>query len=237
MKHKIKITLLLFVASAALMIGCNQSANHTPKVKDVNLEIAKLDEIRGNISLKTNEIYNSIENLLSNETENSLVGDFRVSALNIKQRTDEMIAFIQDIKIEVIRAVEGEDTPAINGKEIKTLYKLNNTKIPTEVLVGKNEDGKAYLIKYLFQDYKAFLIETVRNDSLITNSINNILNTDDQKNKNSEIETWEKYTFQGQSMGSVIIELTQLQNNVKSAELEVLSFVQNEMNEKIKLNN
>ncbi|MCX6334135.1 MAG: hypothetical protein NT092_07495 [Bacteroidia bacterium] len=205
----------------------------------MNLEIAKLDEIRGNISLKTDEIYNSIENLFSKETDNSLISDYRISALNIKQRTDEMIDFIQSIKIEIIKAVEGENSPAINGFEINSakMVKTKNTKVPFEILIGKNEDGKAYYIKALSQDYKAFLIETVRNDSLITKSINDILNTDDQKNKNSETETWEKYTFQGQSMGSVIIELTQLQNNVKSAELEVLSFVQNEMNEKSKLNN
>jgi hypothetical protein len=235
MKNKIRFAFLLFVA-AGLICSCTQSGNKAPTANDVITEIASLDGIRENIDLKNIDIYNSIEDILSKDGDDTLVSDLRVTALEIRQRTDEMIFFMQDLKIILIKAVEGEDSPAINGSKINIadIKMLNNSRIPTEILIGKNEDGRAYDIKALIMDYKGFLIESVNNDLQITKSIENELNTEDQKEMQSkapdEVIQWEKYSFQGQSMGSVLITLNRIQNNVKKAESEALTFLQNGIN-------
>ena len=241
MKNKIKFTLLLSVSIAVLMFSCKQSTNKTTNGKDVNLESTKLKEIREKIDLKTRIIYDSIDN--KSKRYNSLAGDYKNIAYNIKERTDELVNFIQNLKIEIVITVDGQSSPAINGSEINTtkITKLNNSKIPSEILIGKNKDGKALDLKAIIQEYKIYLIQVVGEDSLITNSIDTILNTDDQKKmipgKNIEENVkWEELVFQSQPLGSVILILTQIQNDAKNAESEVLVFVQNEMDAKIKLN-
>jgi len=241
MKNKIKFTLLLFVSITALLFGCNQSTNKTTNGKDVNLESAKLKEVREKIDTKTKSIYDSID--YRSERFNSLVGDYKDIAYNVKERTDELINYIQGLKIEIVSTAEGQGSPAINGIEINTakITKLNNTKIPSEILIGKNNDQKAFFLKTMLNDYKVYLSEIVRDDSTIAKSIGNLLNTDDQKKiapgkSIEEIVSWVEFNFQSQPMGSVIITLSEIQNNIKSAESEALLFIQNKMDAKIKLN-
>jgi hypothetical protein len=222
------------------LLSCNQSNNKTIKGKDLNLESAKLKAIRENIDLKTRIIYDSIDN--KSERFNSLVGDYKDVTYNVKERTDEVIDYIQNLKIEIVKTVEGEESPAIIRGEIITanITKLNNTKIPSKILIGEDNNGKAIDLKAILKDYKMYLIEVVREDSIITKSIGTVLNTDDQKKsipgKNSEeIVNWENYIFQSQPLDSVILILTQMQNDVKNVESEALLFVQNKMDAKIKL--
>lgn len=241
MKNKIKFTLLLFVSIAALLFGCNQSTNKTTNGKDVNLESAKLKEIREKIDLKTKSIYDSID--YNSERFNSLVGDYKDIAYNVKERTDEMVDYLQGLIIEIVTTVEGQGSPAITGREINIakITKLNNTKIPSAILIGKNNDQKAFFLKTMLNDYKVYLSEIVRDDSTIAKSIGNLLITDDQKKiapgkSIEEIVSWVEFNFQSQPMGSVIITLSEIQNNIKSAESEALLFIQNKMDAKIKLN-
>jgi hypothetical protein len=238
MKQKIKFQLLLFVVLAALMFSCNQSSNNS---KDVKPEIAKLEEISAKINLETQNIYDSIVYKL--ERYSDRVGDYKDIAYNVMMRKNEVVDFIQSLKIEIIRTAEGAESPAINGMEIITakIMSLKNSKVPTQILIGENEDGKANDLKAIIKDYKSFLIEVVKNDSLISKNIELILNTDDQKKKlkgkeTEEFEPWGNYTFKAQPMGSVLLTLTQLQNNVKTCESEVISFVLKEMNAKLGLN-
>jgi hypothetical protein len=241
MKDNIKCTLLLFVTIAVLMFSCNQSTNNTINGKDVNLESTKLKEIREKIDLKTKIIYDSIDN--KTKRYNSLVGDNKDITFTVRERTDEVVNFIQNLQIEIVATVEGQSSPAINGLEINTskITKLNNSKIPSEILVGKNNNGKALDLKAILQEYKKYLVQVVREDSLFTNSIDTLLNTDDQKKiipgKNIEENvTWERHVFLSQPLGSVILILTQIQNDVKNAESEALLLMLNKMDEKIKLN-
>jgi len=241
MKNKIKFTLLLFVTIAALMFSCNQSTNKTLNGEDLNLEYVKLEAIREKTDLKTKNIYDSIDYI--SERYNSLAGDYKDITYNVKERTDEIVNYIQDLKIEIVTTVEGQNSLAINGREINPtkITRLNNTKIPSEILIGKNNDGKALILKAILQEYKMYLIEVVREDSIIAKSLGSVLNTDDHKKsipgKNIEENVkWEKFVFQSQPLGSVILILTQIQNDIKNAESETLLFIQTKMNEKIKLN-
>jgi hypothetical protein len=153
-----------------------------------------------------------------------------------------LINYLQDLKIEIVTTVEGPDSPAINGRDINTanFTKLQNTKIPSKILIGNNNNGRAFLLKALLNDYKEYLIKIVMDDSLSTKNIGSALNTDDQKKmlpgkSTEEIVTWELSTFQAQPLGSVTIILTQIQNSVKNSESEVLSYVKNKMDAIIKL--
>jgi hypothetical protein len=240
MKNKINFTVLLLVLIAALIFGCNRSTNKPLSGEDVNLESAKLKTIGEQIDLKIKNIYDSIDYI--SESYENLVGDLKTISNGIKERTDELINYLQDLKIEIVTTVEGPDSPAISGRDINTanFTKLQNTKIPSKILIGNNNNGRAFLLKALLNDYKEYLIKIVMDDSLSTKNIGSALNTDDQKKmlpgkSTEEIVTWELSTFQAQPLGSVTIILTQIQNSVKNSESEVLSYIKNKMDAIIKL--
>lgn len=239
MKYKIRFMILLFALIAPLMFSCNQLRNRGPNRKEFLLKYARLRDTLEKIDLKTRSAYDSISFLL--ERYDSLAGAYKELIFNVELRKDEMVDFIEGIKRTLISSVEGKGSPAISGSEINAaaITRLNNSKIPSDLLIGKE---MAISIKVLLEDYKLFLQEVVKNDSIITKNIEIVLNTDDPQKKttgknNKEYEMWELYTFKGKPLGSVLLILTQIQNNVRNTESEVLSFLQSEMKAKIKLNN
>lgn len=239
MRNKIKFTSLLLMAIPAVMFSCYQSSSKGTIRKDFNLEMARLEGIREKIDMNIKNVCDSIEHI--SERTNSLADDSKNIAFNVMQRADEIVAWIQDLKIEIIKAVEGPDSPAINKREINSanITSLKNTKVPSEILIGRNENGKAFVLKALLKDYKEFLIETSVNDSLIKSSIVNALNIEDEKDKTTgknpgKAVTWENNLFKAQPLDSVIIALTRLQNNIRSTESEVLSLIKDQMGAKFK---
>lgn len=237
MKNQIKFMLLWFVSIGTLLTGCNQYSDKS--TKEFNLECARLKGIRETLDQKNKIIYDSIN--YTTEKYNSLFPDNKDITNELKVRTNEVEMFIQELKIEILRAVDGEESSAINGQEINTtrIIRLNNKIVPSKILIG-NDDGKSLDLKAILQDYQSYLNIIAGADSILIKNINSELSTDDQKiiipGKNTEqIAEWQKLNFQAKPVGSVIITLTQIQNSVKNAESEVLSFIHNGMNDKLKL--
>ena len=48
--------------------------------------------------------------------------------------------------MEIIYKAEGEDTPAVKGNEviIEEVKRIDENNIPSQILIGANENGKAY---------------------------------------------------------------------------------------------
>jgi hypothetical protein len=238
MKNKIKFMLMLFIALSALMQSCGQSADKTVNREKVVSEITRLKEIRGKIDLETKKAYDSIEYRFGKY--NNLAVDYKDNIKNVKERTDEVVSFIQGLKIEIVMAAEGQGSSAITGSEIDAgkITKLHNTKVPAEILLGENKNGKAIDLKAIVQEYKSFLIQVTENDSIIAKIIDKELNTDERKKSDpgrndEENVPWEQFIFSDQSVGSVLVILTGLQNNAKNAESEVLSFILNKIDSQL----
>jgi hypothetical protein len=238
MKNKIAFTLLLFAALSSLMLSCGQSADKSINREKVISEITLLKEIREIIDLKTKNTYDSIEYILTKN--NRIAGDYKTIAYNIKERTDEVVNYIQGLKIEIVMTADGQGSSAIIGDQIDAgkITKLNNTKVPAEILLGENNDGKAIDLKAIIQEYKNYLIQVTDNNSQILKNIESALNTDDLKKSDpgkniEEIIPWQQIIFLDQPVGSVLVILTGLQNNTKNAESEVLSFILNKINPQI----
>jgi len=234
MKNKITFMLLLFAALSSLMLSCGQSADKTINREKVVAEITRLKEIREKIDLKTKNACDSIEYRFGKY--NNLAVDYKDKIDMIKERTDEVVNFIQGLKIEIVMAADGYGSSAITGSEIDAgkITKLNNTKAPAEILLGENNDGKAIDLKAIIQEYKSYLLLVTNDDALIAKSIGIELNTDDSKksepgNNSEETVPWEQFIFRDQPVGSVLLILTGLQNNAKNAESEVLSFILKKM--------
>jgi len=153
-------------------------------------------------------------------------GKYKTSAIEVKTRADEIFSYIQDLKIEIITKAEGEDTPAIQGNvvNIEEVKKIDENNIPSEVLIGANENGKANTLKALMNDYREFLIGTLDGKNpTAEEALRSSLNTDDGKDPDGQPARWENLTFHTLPLVAVITILSKMQVDVRNGETEVLN--------------
>jgi hypothetical protein len=218
---KIKIFFLFALA----LVSCTSGQKTADFVSAEN----RMNDSISVITLKNNGIYDQIEETFSKSPE--LIGNYRTSAYELMQRADEMFSFLQDLKLSMIKITDGEDSPAIDGKEIDMakVPRLNNISIPSVFMLEPDEDGKAYYVKALFADYISFLNELVQNDQVTKDKINGAIDFSDHKStgtKKSEAnQNWVIYTFKGKTLGQTINTLSLLQFETRKLESETLLFL------------
>lgn len=155
-------------------------------------------------------------------------GPYRDKAFELKERADEVFNFIHDLKIDIIKTAEGDDAEAIAGGviDIHKVKKIDENNVPSEILIGSDQNGRANDLKALLNEYRQFLLETIDGRNVAAEeSILNSLNTDDPKNLEGATERWENANFQALPLVAVITILSKFQVDVRNAETEVLNFL------------
>jgi hypothetical protein len=197
----------------------------------------RIKSMRNRFNNRTDSIYLAIER--SVKTHPSVNNPIRETALKIKERTSEIINYIQDLKIELILNAEGDKSKAINGKsvDVTKIAKLDEYNVPTQIMLGSDYNGKAFLLKNLIIDYINTCNGFIDNDRIIVNSIDSTLNlgihksivTKSKKNIESKIVQWEEYYFFEIGLGNVIVTLSQLQADLKYCESEYITYLYNRL--------
>jgi hypothetical protein len=223
---KIKIFILVLITAITASCGGKVEKNIQ------QLDIALYD------SLATMEIsniggYESIDLMYSDSIE--LPALYRTSAMELKLRTDEMVNFIQDLKRMLVIEADGPDADALSGNNI-TIFKvkrLNNTSIPGNIMIGKNNDGRAYDLQAILDSYKSFLTDMVRDEPDVIGKINSVIDLSNKKSlkPGEEDISWVDYNFRKKTMAEVLILLSRLQIDVRSLESEVIALIKENLNE------
>jgi gliding motility-associated protein GldM len=205
------------------MLALNVSKEAVEAFKKVDKGLTKTIE---NYAAKNGLIYEAFDRAAAqNKTK---AGPARDKAYEVKQRSDELFNYIQDLKIEIITTAEGTETLAVKGKEvdIEEVKKIDENNVPSEILIGANENGKANDLKALMNSYRDDMIDIVAGKNIsIEESLKSIFNTDDALNKNKEMERWENLTFQALPLVAVITILSKMQVDVRNAETDILNFL------------
>lgn len=205
------------------MLALNVSKEAVDAFKKVDIGLTKTV---ANYEIKNNLTYEEFE--AANSENPMKAGPWRSKAVELKERADELFNYLQDIKIEIILEAEGEDTEAVEGHEvhIEHVEKIDENNIPSEILIGSDENGKANNIRALINEYREFLIETVDGGNIsVEESVRQSLNTDDSKAPDGSVERWENNTFHALPLVAVITILSKLQVDVRNAETDVLNYL------------
>jgi len=181
---------------------------------------------------KADSIYNLIYIKSIQSTADS--NDFIKTADDLKSRTSELDNYIQNLKIELVRYTEQpKPVPYIinNRIDISAIRKIDDTNVPSQILIGSAADGKAFPLRTMLNDYKSFLKEISDNDASITAKMEKLLELNNWYDKErDEYEKWELYTFQNKSLGFTLITLTQYQQDIRYLESEVAMYMYNKIN-------
>jgi hypothetical protein len=165
------------------------------------------------------------------ELNRTKVGPWKDKATLVREKADEIIKFIQDKKVEILK--EANDDEAfdaegnINEKEIKGRDKVD---APARVMIGDNNDRAGKQLKKMIEDYRNFLVNEVVNTESATPirvSIESSLNTNPAPHGegDTEIHEWEREHFEHLPLLGVLSIMTGLQINVRNAESEALKYL------------
>jgi gliding motility-associated protein GldM len=187
-----------------------------------------LTQTIANYTLKNDVIYKEFDRAASENPAKA--GKYKTLAYQVKEFADGAYNFIQGLKIERVKKAEKDpETPAINGNQIvidKLEKHIDDTNVPSEILIGANENGKANDLKALLAEYRQFLITTLDGKNPTAEAaLKSSLNTDDQINKDGVKERWENYNFQTLPLVAVICILSEYQVSVRNGETEVLNYL------------
>ncbi len=205
------------------MLALNVSKEAVEAFKNVDKGLTKTVV---NYEKKNNLTYEEFDRAAS---ENPVkAGPWRSKAYEVKSRADELYEYVQDLKLEIITTAEGEDSEAIEGREIiiDNVEKIDENNIPSEILIGHDENGKANDLRALLNDYREFLIETIDGKNIsIEESVSQSLNTEDGRAPDGSVERWENNTFHALPLVAVITILSKIQVDIRNAETDVLNFL------------
>ena len=181
-----------------------------------------------NYSIKNDVIYRDFDRAAAENPTKA--GKYKTLAYQVKERADEAYNFIQGLKIEIIKKTEKDpETPAVKGNEViidKVERHIDDTNVPSEILIGANENGKANDLKALLAEYRQFLIATLDGKNpTAEEALKKSLKTDDGLNRDGVMERWENLNFQTLPMVAVICILSEYQINVRNGETEVLNYL------------
>jgi len=188
-----------------------------------------------NFTAKNEVTYNNFETAELNDPNK--VRPFHDKAKAVKKRSQEMFDYIENLKSDLIKAVEEKEETEILGRNgqdsvIKIASNVlymegkDNNQIPTHFFMGDLDKAapgnKAFEFKEKVtkfkEDLKTFIPEKERKNIKLG------LETDDVYSSTEDIMlTWENNNFYHNPAVAVIAILSKMQNDVKNAEADIIN--------------
>lgn len=198
-----------------------------------------LEKTKNNFREKNEEQYADFE---ASWTENKTkVGPFYEKAKAVRKVSDEVVDYIDQIKIEIIAGVEPSiPRDKISGKNQfgqDTILDLMNVRvkdnyiIPTNILVGsepgnpKTGEYSALELKSKLENFRDELLQVVPEGGVIAASLNETFEFGERKNATGETVNWPSYNFYGVPTAATITLLTKMQTDVRNAESDVIKYL------------
>lgn len=138
---------------------------------------------------------------------------------NLKQRSDSLYNYINELKWEVIKEADGKKADINNPQRTDNLDAAANVMLPPSGKKGRE-------FKKMVDDYRDYITSFV-SDSLKRQIIEDNFNTEPAKKAKKEGKNWETSLFEDMPMGAVIAIFTKYQNDVRYAEGEILHILMN----------
>jgi len=234
------MNLLFMILTIILVVNIHLYRNYYGN-RIRNLRFNRVIQHEQRVTSKT-EIYDSKTDSLLTKIHNisDKYGDelkyFMNNADSVNHATNELVSYIQDLKIEIITMSQGPGSEAVDGRKIdisKIIY-YDDFNVPTQILIGSKNNGEAYELSILINAYKDLLEGIVKNDRVFGPSITKTLDLRNQKIYDTGIdrqpdESWEQNTFLAKTLLVVIETLSQIQEDIKYCESEVVNYLYNKI--------
>lgn len=224
------INMMYLVLTALLALNISKEVLHAFIV--INIGLMKQKE---NIEQKNEATLAEFENQVTISKGAPRTKGFRDDAFAVRKQSDELNAFIANMKIEVVAATDRCPLDEAKKKvENPFLVKRPDDYDGTTKYFGTDkppgDQGKAHELKVKLQDYKKFLLTVVKTPIAIKKKAveDNLKILDLEVPKGGESKTepnWETFFFYHQPQVAALAELTKWQNIVRGCESEILTYL------------
>lgn len=215
------IGMMYLVLTALLALNVSKDAVEAFKLVDKSL--TKTTE---NFSAKNNLIYQEFDQAASENPQKA--GPWKNIAYEVKDRANELHEYVQGLKIEIIQTAEGKDSEALTADGeiiVEEIKKIDENNIPSQILVGSDQNGAAFDMKAAIEEYRTFLLDIIGNKNVsASNSIEAGLDTNDPVIKGEKV-LWVNHMFQASPLIASITLLSKVQSDIRNAEAEALNFL------------
>lgn len=133
----------------------------------------------------------------------------------VKQSSDSLYNYVQDLKVRIVQAADGKDGDVNNIERKDDLEAA--ARVMLAPVVGEGKKLRAAIDSY--RDMMAGMVQ----DTVKTRLLESSLNTNPPRKAGLNIRTWEDALFESMPVAAAVTLLTKLQSDIRYAEGEVLS--------------
>jgi len=217
----INLMYLVFIA----MLAMNMSKEVLSAFGFMN---EKLTENNVSTTAKNNDAYANLATKASEQTEK--FGELNKQALQIKNYSNELYAYLDDLKSKMTVGIENiKDYESMDKTEFLDVYFFEGD--------GYTAEGKRFLNK--IESYRNNVINVLGEDSKFTPTIKDRFSTSPVVNSKTGITLeWVKARYQGFPLVASLTSLTQIQADIKNTESDIVtSLLGGKMEEALSLSN
>ena len=201
------INLMYLVLMAMLALNVSSDVLNGFSLVDEGLNRSKENE-----SFQNEAIYKTLDEAMEQNPEK--VKEWYNKAQNVRQMSDSLYSLAEELKWEIVREADGKDGDIhnINNKE--------NLEAATHVMLAPSIGRGGELLKAI-NHYRESITKMV-NDDKMRQIISDNLSTNVPKKAKVMGKNWQEYMFENTPVIAAVTLLSKLQNDVRSAEGELL---------------
>ena len=201
------INLMYLVLMAMLALNVSSDVLNGFSLVDEGLNRSKENESSQNAA-----IYKTLDEAMEQNPEK--VKEWYNKAQNVRQRSDSLYQLAEDLKWAIVREADGKDGDILN------INNKENLEAATHVMLAPGIGRGGELYKAI-NGYRSFITE-MSNDSSMRKIISDNLSTTVPTKAKVLGKNWQEYMFENTPVIASVTLLTKLQNDVRSAEGEIL---------------
>ena len=146
-------------------------------------------------------------------------------AQEVRKKAKEMVRYIEDVKIEVVKMAEGAASPAIENDEVngEHLINLSDLDAASYIMI---EQGRGGDLRKKIEEFRTELLGMITDTSkkAVKHNIEDMLSTSPFKGHEGEMLEWEIGTFAHLPLAAAVPLLTKIQVDIASAEAEMIDY-------------
>ncbi len=203
---------------------------------NVSKDVLSFYEKPGEEILMTTKLIEKKNNaIITHYTNDSIYKDTAIFRrfMQTKKMADELVKYIENIKIDLIKAVDGvsEKEAILCSQNPKLIMNKSDFNKPTNFLCGNDENrntGKARELKQKIEFLKKSFLTYCDSNKIATTLVDKALETTIPLSTDEPNLTWELYHFYHLPVIAVVNKLSSFRRNVRFAEQEVLQSLIND---------
>jgi gliding motility-associated protein GldM len=229
------INMMYLVLTALLALNVSKEIINAFVTVDESLKIS-----RDNIVDKNKKTYAAFAQAMQNDPKK--YGDVNQKAQNIKKASDDMYAYLENIKDTLIRKSDGLK-PEDKTPDLRDMKQKENWDITTMLMCGSENDGKGHKgteLKQKIEDYKASVLKNLPADvqQKYKDELNGLLDTRDPDKNSTEYKedhkrTWEMSKFYHNPVVAASAILTKFQGDIRNAESHTVDYLLGSLDAKL----